>query len=161
MSETFPAPPSGANSCGTCRYAQNRIVYDNMLHCRRNPPVWTGHQGHAVRPLVDANDWCGEYMSGTPADPLVPLPVCTTACVITQAGNVVNCTTGVWSGAPTGYAYQWRTGSTNIGAGGPAYLVTAADIGRTVYCIVSATNGGGTVTGPPSNSVTITDPAAP
>ncbi len=139
-------------------YAQNRISYDNLLHCRRYPPTWTGHQGHATTPLMAANDWCGEYQAGTPADPTVPLPTCTTIPAISQAGNVVHSTQGSWTGAPSAFSYQWRTGSTNIGSGGPSYIVTQADIGRTVYCVVTATNGGGSVDAPPSNSVTIVAP---
>jgi hypothetical protein len=157
--EQQPAPPSGASTCGTCRYAQNRIAYDNMLHCRRLPPIWTGHMGHAVRPLVEANDWCGEYQQGTPSDPTVALPTCTSIPYASQAKNVVNCTMGNWTGMPDSYAYQWRTGNTNIGAGGPSYIITQADIGRVVSCIVTATNAGGSVSAPNSNNVTIVDPA--
>jgi hypothetical protein len=149
------AKPPAVNQCGTCMYAQNRYAYDNLVHCRRYPPTWTGHQGHAVNILVSANDWCGEYEAGTPADPSVTLPTCSVTPVITQTANVVNCTTGTWTGGPTDYAYQWRTGSTNIGGGGPSYIVTVADVGRTVYCVVTATNSGGSVNAPPSNSVTL------
>jgi hypothetical protein len=148
-------PPAGVNQCNSCVYAQNRYAYDNFLHCRRYPPVWTGHSGYASFVLVAANDWCGEYAPGTPANPDVTLPTCTVIPVATQTGQVVNCTQGTWSGAPTGYAYQWWTGTTTIGAGGPSYIVTVADVGRTVYCVVTATNGGGSVNAPPSNSVTI------
>jgi hypothetical protein len=154
------AKPPAVNQCGTCMYAQNRIVNDNMLHCRRYPPTWTGHAGHAVTVMVAANDWCGEYEPGTPADPSVNLPLNTVPPVIAQNANVVNSTTGTWTGAPTDFSYQWRTGSTNIGGGGPAYIVTVADVGRVVYCVVTATNGGGSVDAPPSNSVTIVTPSA-
>ena len=152
-------PPPAVNQCGTCGYAQNRISYDNMLHCRRWPPVTVSNPGHPGRPIVAYNDWCGEYQSGTPADPLIPLPVNIDIPHAWQEGNVVNCTMGNWTNVPSDYAYQWKSGSTNIGAGGPSYLVTQADIGRTVTCVVTATNGGGSVSAPPSNAVTITDPA--
>lgn len=64
------APGQGSDqSCVTCRYAQNRTVGDDRLHCRRYPPTWTGHQGHAVTPIMDPTDWCGEYQTGVPAPP--------------------------------------------------------------------------------------------
>jgi hypothetical protein len=152
------APPNPANGCGNCRYAQNRSINDNRVHCRRYPPPWTGHQGYATAVMVEMNDWCGEYQQGTPADPTYPLPLNRDVPFAYQEGNVVNCTMGNWTNEPESYAYQWKTGPTNIGAGGPSYIVTSADVGRTVNCVVTATNPGGSVSAPPSNSVTIVDP---
>ena len=150
------AKPPAVNSCGTCGFAQNRITYDTVLHCRRYPPSIVSNPGHPGRVLVAYNDWCGEYHAGTPADPLVPMPVNVDVPYAYQEGNVVNCTMGNWTNEPDSYAYQWKSGPTNIGAGGPSYIVTSADVGRTVNCVVTATNPGGSVSAPPSNSVTIT-----
>jgi hypothetical protein len=72
---------------------------------------------------------------------------------VSQAGTAMNATMGNWRGEPTGYAYQWQRDGTNIGADAPDYPVTAPDIGRTLSCVVTATNAIGSTVGPPSNGV--------
>ena len=69
------------------------------------------------------------------------------------AGQVLSASSGVWSGSPTGYAYEWRrcdaTGAGCVaiaGAAGSGYTLVAADVGATVRVAVTASNGGGSAT---------------
>lgn len=79
-------------------------------------------------------------------------PVNTVAPVITGATRdtqVLTVSNGTWSNNPTSYSYQWIRGtSTNIGTNTNTYTCVTADIGSTIKCTVTATNGVG------SNSAT-------
>jgi hypothetical protein len=70
-------------------------------------------------------------------------------------GTVVSCTNGNWTGAPTGYTYQWTRDGTNIGAATAATnTLVSADIGgNLIRCVVTATNAQGSTIGPPSNAI--------
>jgi len=61
--------------------------------------------------------------------------------------ETLSASTGEWSGAPSGYAYQWeRCGgscSSIAGAGGSTYTLVAADVGSQVRVRVTASNGNG------------------
>ena len=79
---------------------------------------------------------------------------------VSQQLELLNCTMGNWSGTPTDYAYQWmRDGTTAIGVGGSTYIIDPADIGRTLSCIVTASNAAGATESPPSNGIVIPIPA--
>jgi len=72
-------------------------------------------------------------------------------------GGVLNCTTGNWTGAPTGYAYAWkRDGATAIGSNSASYTTVLADQGHQVGCIVTATNLQGSTAAPISNQIGVT-----
>lgn len=67
-----------------------------------------------------------------------------------QEGASLTGTSGAWSGAPEGFAYQWQRseGSSYValeGATSPAYALTTEDVGHSVRLEVAATNAGGTV----------------
>jgi hypothetical protein len=70
-------------------------------------------------------------------------------------GDTLTCTKGNWYGEPTSYAYQWRGDETNVGQGGDSYVVGADDVGRSMTCVVTATNIGGSTQAPPSNAISI------
>jgi len=70
-------------------------------------------------------------------------------------GSTLTSTTGTWSGSPT-YAYQWKRAGTNIsGATSSTYATVVGDVGSSVTCTVTATNGGGSASAG-SNGVTVT-----
>ena len=71
-------------------------------------------------------------------------------------GAVLTCTQGNWLGTPTGYAYQWQSGGTNVGTNSNTYTSVAGDAGKAITCIVTATNSMGSTAAPPSNGVAIT-----
>ena len=65
-----------------------------------------------------------------------------------RAGATLTCSTGTWSGSPSGYGYAWlRDGKAIAGATKDRYKTTAADVGARVACRVTAVNGAGAGTG--------------
>jgi hypothetical protein len=102
--------------------------------------------------LIDA----GVAVQGGPADP----PVNLHEPYASQDNGVVNCTMGEWTGEPSSYAYQWKSDGADVGDGTVPYAITAADIGKTMTCVVTATNDTGSTAAPPSNEVVVTEPAA-
>ncbi|CAI9403570.1 hypothetical protein [Nocardioides sp. T2.26MG-1] len=71
-------------------------------------------------------------------------------------GQTLTCGPGSWSGA-TGYAFAWRRDGTLIGGATTAtYAVVAADSGRALTCVVTATNGTGGSAQQTSRPVTVT-----
>jgi len=71
-------------------------------------------------------------------------------------GSTLTCTQGNWDNVPSSYAYQWKSDGANVGLGLNTYLVADTDLGKTVTCIVTASNAGGTTTAPTSNGILIT-----
>lgn len=82
-------------------------------------------------------------------------------------GQTLTCATGTWTGDGTlAYAYQWLRGTTQV-ATGSTYVITAADIGQSLTCIVTANSAYGgssaasspmTVPVPPATKTTTTSP---
>jgi hypothetical protein len=62
-------------------------------------------------------------------------------------GQTLTVSDGTWNGSPAPtFAYQWRRGGTNIGgATANTRLLTAADVGFTIDCVVTATNASGSL----------------
>jgi hypothetical protein len=79
---------------------------------------------------------------------------------VSQSGDTLNCTMGNWEGEPTSYGYQWRLDGSLAGTDAATYTAQASDVGKTATCVVTATNAHGSTAAPPSNEVTIADPAA-
>ena len=105
-----------------------------------------------ARELIGA----GVAIEGGPNDP----PVNIHTPYATQEDAVVNCTVGEWTGTPSSYAYAWQSDGVDVGDGTNPYAITAADIGKTVTCVVTATNDAGSTAAPPSNEVVVTEPPA-
>jgi hypothetical protein len=93
-----------------------------------------------------------------PAAPTAP-PVNVDVPYVTQTGDMLSCTMGIWDGEPTGYAYQWTIDGVAVGTDASTHTVVAGDAGKTAACVVSATNALGTTAAPPSNGVVVTAPA--
>jgi hypothetical protein len=76
-----------------------------------------------------------------PANTLAPVTSPTTAL---YPGAVVSTTNGTWASVPMSYSYQWQGDGVNIsGATSSTYTLTAADIGKAIRCVVTATNVAG------------------
>jgi hypothetical protein len=59
-------------------------------------------------------------------------------------GNVLTCTMGTWTLAPSSYAYQWmRSGADIAGAVASTHTLVAADSGKNIACMVTASTAGG------------------
>jgi len=87
------------------------------------------------------------------------LPVNTVAPVISgtpEAGEVITCTQGTWTGNPTPtYTYQWTLDGVNItGERSSTYTILDTDKGHTLACDVTGTNAAGSVDAT-SNSMSI------
>jgi Tol biopolymer transport system component len=95
--------------------------------------------------LPDANGIRQAYrrdVLGAPPRNVAPPDIDGTAVV----GGTLKCSTGRWSkiDPPTTFAFRWRRGSTHIpGATSATYVVQAADVARSLRCVVTATNPGG------------------
>jgi hypothetical protein len=88
-----------------------------------------------------------------------PPPTVVTAPYAEQSVDLLTCTMGTWTNEPSSYAYQWQRDGVNIPAGSSAqYLVTAADVGHSCTCIVTATNAAGSASST-SNAVSPTGAA--
>jgi large repetitive protein len=81
---------------------------------------------------------------------LPPAPVNTQLPAITSAKGTLSVTNGQWDNNPTGFSYAWQScnaSGTNCnpipGATSSSYALSAADIGTTIFCVVTATAAGG------------------
>ena len=76
-------------------------------------------------------------------------PVNTVAPAITGTAQVdakVTCSKGTWTGTPTiTYAFQWKRNGVDIvlDAQAAVYKLVLADVGQSITCQVTATNGFG------------------
>ena len=77
-----------------------------------------------------------------------------------QVGQTLTCTTGNWENAPTSYEYKWLKDSLadedTAGVTANTYVVKEGDVGKSITCVVTATNDAGSATAPPSNAVEVT-----
>ena len=74
-------------------------------------------------------------------------------------GSQLACVNGGFQNAPTSLSYAWlRNGAVVAGATAPTYTLTAADLGRSVACRITATNahGSGDAT---SEALIVSNPA--
>ena len=83
-------------------------------------------------------------------------------------GQTLTASNGSWSGAPTGFSYQWRrcssSGSScsNISAAtGQTYLLGSSDAGRTIRVVVTATNAGGSASATSNQTAVVQTPSPP
>ena len=78
-----------------------------------------------------------------------------------EVGSILQCTMGNWSGEPTGYVYVWKADGMAIpGATGVAYTVLSGDAGKSITCVVTASNAAGDTEAPPSNAIAVPAAAA-
>jgi hypothetical protein len=86
-----------------------------------------------------------------------------------QVGVAAHATSGTWSGAPTGYAYQWSSCDAGsdactpiAGATSSSYVPTVSDAFRTLEVSVTATNAAGSATASSTASTLVAPlPVAP
>jgi hypothetical protein len=90
-----------------------------------------------------------DFIEGSESPPQAPRGGGAIIRAVTMVGHVVTCEPGSWAGSPTfNYAFV-DSASKEILQSGPVatYMLTTADVGRTIYCQVSAGNAGGTGVG--------------
>ena len=80
---------------------------------------------------------------------------------LSQTGDLLMCTMGNWTGEPDTYNYQFRRDTdTLVGTGSNEYVVTSADVGRSLDCVVKASNAAGEGSST-SNAVIVVEPGQP
>ena len=79
---------------------------------------------------------------------------------VSQAGAVLSCTMGEWTGTPDSYAYQWQIDGVDVGTNAATYAVLPVDVGLTATCVVTATNEAGSTAAPPSVGLVVADTGA-
>ena len=112
--------------------------------------VTTDDQGHLLSCEVTAANDAGtlsETSNLVAVAAVLGAPSNTQAPVVAgkvALGQVLTCSSGSWSGTISSLAYQWlRAGVAIADATSDTYRVAAADCGRSLSCIVTATNGAG------------------
>lgn len=140
-----------------------------------------GDVGSTIRVQVTASNAAGASAPATSsqtgvvsAAPPPPSPPVNTAMpsisgVMVQ-GNVATAANGSWTGNPTSFAYQWRrcdsVGGACMdisGATAQTYTLAAADVGKRIRVVVTATNAGGSTpaTSPAHGLVEASGPTPP
>ena len=134
--------------------------------------------GSTLRIVVTAGNVTGSTVAMSDVtSQILPAPPANTALPAISGtainGRELTVTDGIWTGDPSGFTHQWRRcdsaggACSNIaGAGGRAYTLTSADVGRTLRVFVTATGAGGSASAtsepspvvaeaptPPSNTV--------
>jgi hypothetical protein len=63
---------------------------------------------------------------------------------LTKPGDALTCSTGTWTGSPTGYTYSWyRNGTLLAGINGATYKLGTLNEGTALDCRVTARNAAG------------------
>jgi hypothetical protein len=114
-----------------------------------------GDVGSTMRAVVTATNAGGSTLAtANQTATVVPLPpsnnTTPTITGTTTQGSTLTASNGTWSNSPTSFGYQWQrcdsAGSncaTISGATASTYLLVAADVGKTIRVVVTATNAGG------------------
>ena len=130
--------------------------------------------GATLRVAVTASNAAGSTTTVSAQTPVVAqmpppansgLPAISGSAVV---GQLLSASTGVWSGNPTGYAYEWRRCDTTgaactaiLAATGSTYTLTVADLGSTIRVAVTASNPGGNTTAVSTQTATVAQPPPP
>ena len=124
--------------------SQAATTYSNKIVVKTATPGGSSTQGTSVIKVV---------VPSSPVSPaLLSPPGVPSGHVI--VGDTLATGNGAWNGTPTiGFTYQWMNcDATGLAcapipaATGNTYVVQASDIGSTIDCVVTATNGGGSAT---------------
>lgn len=115
------------------------------------PPTPTQEENDLLRlGLMHIDDKAGAPPAAAPSVVDVPYLGGTGA-----VGEILTCTKGNWQGEPTAFAYAWKSGAAAVGGPGDTYTVAESDAGKSITCVVTATNAAGSTVAPPSNAVPI------
>ena len=120
--------------------------------------------GALIRCVVTASNADGSNNStSAPLTVTIAAPTNTVAPATsggTTSGATRTCTTGTWTGSPTGYAYAWTANGTPIGGATSSTYAIAQPVGTLIRCVVTATNAGGSTSATSASStVTLAAPS--
>jgi len=118
----------------------------------RSSPVQIGSSTTWQNPAASSAVFCTKQ-SPTAAPVSLTVPVISGTA---QEGQTLTSTTGTWDNDPASFTFQWQRGTSNIGgATSSTYLIVSADIGSTLRCVVTATNGIGATSANSANTGTV------
>ncbi len=118
-----------------------------------------GDNAGSITCVVTASNVVGSTPATSNAIVVAGPPVNSVAPVIsgtTTSGSTLTATTGTWTGGTTiTFAYQWKSGVTNVGSNQNTYVTQVSDVGASITCVVTGTNNAGNASGT-SNGITVT-----
>ena len=129
--------------------------------------------GTTLRISVTAVNATGSTVATSDSTAVVrPAPPANTALPVISGtamnGRTLAATDGVWTGDPTSYGRQWRRCDSAggacadiAGATGSGYLLTGADVGRTLRIVITATGAGGSATATSDASAVVVEAPSP
>lgn len=124
--------------------------------------IQAGDAGASLTCIVTATNSQGSASATSGAFVVGAVPASTVAPAISgfaNPGQVITASTGTWSGQPANFAYQWKSNGTNIvGATSATYTVVSGDLGNSLTCSVTASNGWGSASASTAG-VTVANPA--
>ena len=93
---------------------------------------------------------------------LPPAPANTQLPAISKTAGTLTVSKGAWNNNPTGFTYAWESCNTSgancsaiPGATSNSYALSAADIGSTIVCVVTATGAGGSTSASTAKTATV------
>jgi hypothetical protein len=93
---------------------------------------------------------------------LLPPPASTKSPTLSKTGGTLSVTIGSWSNNPTAFSYLWNSCDASgancapiAGATSNSYALSAADIGTTIVCVVTATGEGGSGSAPTTKTAIV------
>jgi hypothetical protein len=87
-----------------------------------------------------------EFVKGSESPPRAPRGGGVTMRGVPMVGRSFTCEPGLWSGSPS-FTYEFidaASGQILLQGAASSYVLSAGDVGRTIFCRVEATNAGGT-----------------
>lgn len=158
---TLGHPPSAAPDRG---YVDRPAAIDQGGESLK-AHLWVADTGNG-RVQRWTTDGTTEWMTDTTPPGEAGAPANTVAPQISgtpKAGATLTCDIGEWDGTPASYAISWlRDGLPVDGATEATYVVTAADVGSELSCLVVATSASGAASAPAaSDTFPIPGPSSP
>ncbi len=105
-----------------------------------------------------------DFIEGSETPPRAPRGGGAVIRAVPEVGHAMTCEPGSWTGSPTFvYTFVNSANQQTLQSGpGQTYQLTAVDVGRAIYCQVSASNSGGTGVGrTPALSAIKASPSSP
>ena len=120
----------------------------------RSSPVQIGFSDNWLNISSGSNE-----RGATKEGPTAP-PVSASAPVVSGVAEdfeTLTSTRGTWNNDPYSFTFQWQRGTSNIGgATSSTYQIQTADVGSTLRCVVTATNGLGSTPAASANTAVVT-----
>jgi len=128
--------------------------------------LWSDGQYVGVTVTASNSGGHNQVTSASVGPVLPPAPVNTTAPALSgtaEQGDTLKVSNGSWSNNPTAFSYAWADCSSSsgnncspiTGATSSRYTLSAADVGSTIICVVTATGPGGSTSANSNKSAAV------